>query len=344
VRLFAAGVCLLALMACKSANQAPAIAALTATPDSVGAGGTCILRVTATDPDGDSLSFAWDATAGLLSSASGDSVTWTAPAADGVYGVSVIASDDHATDVENSKVTVGKPRRYMVAGYTIYTEAWAFMETGSLVELLSEPLVATATVSVGGRTLRSYGTPGTNTRTFADTLMPTPGTAQALTIETNLGNCTATCTVPGGFAYTSPTNETLPVGSTLVMAWTAAAMASWYQVHLSYTVLDSGIRTKETLFVVASTSAAIPGTWFDGDGWAYLFVMAGNGPSPDPSASAPGNVQGDAKGYWVGINSIYKVIIVGNGDRSRQPARSIISSALLRRLVDQYAKRGALQR
>ena len=56
------------------------------------------------------------------------------------------------------------------------------------------------------------------------------------------------------------------------------------------------------------------GNWFANDGYSWLFVYAGNGPSPDPSLGSSGNVTGDGSGYWIGLNSQNKDITVGSGD------------------------------
>lgn len=313
-------VCLLVLTACKTQNQAPQITKLTATPDSVAVGGTSILKAVATDADNDSVSFTWQAAAGSLSPAVGDSTVWTAPQTEGIYSVSVVASDGHASDARNAPVKVGKVPRLLVAGYAHYTESWTFLLAGCFVQLFSDPLATTVTASVNGRQLPPYTTPGPYPRMFWDTLLPIPGTTQTLDVQSNMGHCAATCTIPGGFAYVTPTRDTLPVRTTLVTSWTTASNAHWYQVYVYYSGYDTTWWSKETLFVVTATNAAVPGSWFNRDGYAYLCVFAGNGPSPDPAAGAPGNVSGDGKGRWVGLNSIEKDLTVGTGG-CRLPAR-----------------------
>ena len=63
-------------------NLDPLITQFTRVPDGiVTSGQTVALNVTATDPDGDILSYAWETTMGSLNQTVGTSVVWTAPAA-----------------------------------------------------------------------------------------------------------------------------------------------------------------------------------------------------------------------------------------------------------------------
>ncbi len=75
-----------------SGNGAPVVASLTAVSTTVAAGGLARLTVSASDPDGDSLSYVWSSTAGTLSG-TGTSVYWLAPSTPGVYTVSCVVSD-----------------------------------------------------------------------------------------------------------------------------------------------------------------------------------------------------------------------------------------------------------
>jgi hypothetical protein len=74
------------------ANQLPVIDSLTAEPSAVGQGlnGTFMCR--AHDPDGDTLSYKWKASAGIISG-QGDEAIWTAPDIPGNYTVMVEVTD-----------------------------------------------------------------------------------------------------------------------------------------------------------------------------------------------------------------------------------------------------------
>ncbi|MDI6872218.1 MAG: PKD domain-containing protein [Bacillota bacterium] len=75
-------------------NQPPQITAVSpsSTPYAVNAGQTIPLSVTASDPDGDALSYAWTKTGGTLSATSGTAVNWTAPSS-GSANVTVTITD-----------------------------------------------------------------------------------------------------------------------------------------------------------------------------------------------------------------------------------------------------------
>lgn len=322
-------------LSCQDAGHPPQIASLTATPQAVDPGGNCVLRVEAADPDGDDITFEWNATSGMLAAAAGDSAIWTAPHTEGAYAVVVTASDGRNSDAASVEIAVGQVPRYLVWGFSHYAEDWVALRQGSYVELVSDPVVRTASVSVEGRALREERTPSLPLRVFADTILPTPGTQQGLEVRTDLGNCAATSMVPGGFGLTAPTGDTIPVGTTLILSWTTASRADWYCVYLWYLWIDTTFHIRETTFVVAETNAAIAGSWLDKSGWLDVSVIAANGPSPDPAASAPGNIVGDAKGYWLGLNGLAKALTVGDGSAAlARPERDSPIAALdaLRRL------------
>jgi hypothetical protein len=82
-------------------NRNPQISSLTATPATVVTGGNSTIGCTASDPDGDALTYSWIYTGGSISG-SGNTVTWTAPSTPGVYTVTVIVSDGKGGAVTRS--------------------------------------------------------------------------------------------------------------------------------------------------------------------------------------------------------------------------------------------------
>jgi hypothetical protein len=79
------------------ANGAPTIESLVADADWTTPSGTIQVTCTASDPDGDELSCEWTATAGDISGM-GTAVNWTAPQEVGVYNITVVVKDSHASE------------------------------------------------------------------------------------------------------------------------------------------------------------------------------------------------------------------------------------------------------
>ncbi|MDH4269693.1 MAG: PKD domain-containing protein [Dehalococcoidia bacterium] len=93
-----ATVLLLASSCTTSANDQPIIASLEPEAEWVVPLGSLQVVCTASDPDGDELSYDWSASAGEVSG-DGDTVTWTAPASEGSYSVAVAVTDGHGGEV-----------------------------------------------------------------------------------------------------------------------------------------------------------------------------------------------------------------------------------------------------
>jgi len=92
--------------ATKVSNQSPIISSLTANPTSVSTDGNSTITCSASDPDGDTLTYSWNKTGGTVSG-SGSSVTWTAPSSEGTYTITCTISDGNGgTDQKSVNVTV----------------------------------------------------------------------------------------------------------------------------------------------------------------------------------------------------------------------------------------------
>ncbi|MBI4803557.1 MAG: hypothetical protein HY796_13645 [Elusimicrobia bacterium] len=86
-------------------NQAPAISAVSANPASISTGAATTVTCSASDSDGDTLTYAWSAASGTLVK-NGSQATWTAPASTGVYTVSCAVSDSYGGSVQKSASVV----------------------------------------------------------------------------------------------------------------------------------------------------------------------------------------------------------------------------------------------
>ena len=80
------------------ANHKPAIDSLEAEPGSILPAGDCQIVCTASDVDGDELSYGWAASGGEIDG-EGATVTWTAPDSAGSYDVTVTATDGRGGEV-----------------------------------------------------------------------------------------------------------------------------------------------------------------------------------------------------------------------------------------------------
>jgi len=93
-----AAVILAILLDTMLANHMPAITSLEAEPDIVLPAASCQIVCTASDADGDELSYNWSASGGQING-EGDTVTWTAPGSAGSYDVTVTVTDGRGGEV-----------------------------------------------------------------------------------------------------------------------------------------------------------------------------------------------------------------------------------------------------
>ena len=90
--LISSGIILMALFMWACENSGNEILSLTASDSLVVAGGSVSLVCTATDDDGDNLSYIWKSASGTLAP-SGNRATWVAPLKSGIYFISCTVVD-----------------------------------------------------------------------------------------------------------------------------------------------------------------------------------------------------------------------------------------------------------
>ena len=90
----AAAALLLASSCTTATNRLPTIASLEAATEWIAPSGSVELTCTASDPDGDGLSYEWSASDGDISGI-GAVVVWTAPEEVGMYDIAVVVEDGH---------------------------------------------------------------------------------------------------------------------------------------------------------------------------------------------------------------------------------------------------------
>jgi hypothetical protein len=79
-------------------NNQPIIASLEPDPEWATPSGSLQVVCTASDPDGDELSYNWSTSAGKVTG-DGDTITWVAPPSEGSYSVVVVVTDGHGGEV-----------------------------------------------------------------------------------------------------------------------------------------------------------------------------------------------------------------------------------------------------
>lgn len=92
-----------------SVNHAPLIQSVVAAPAAVFTSQEVILRVEATDEDGDGIRYFWASESGSFDIVIGESVRWTAPNRAGDYWIRVNASDRLASTSADVRVRVASP-------------------------------------------------------------------------------------------------------------------------------------------------------------------------------------------------------------------------------------------
>gem|GEM_PF-3304769 len=80
-------------------NSAPSVSAVAVSPASVSRGQSTAVAVTASDPDGDPLTFSYSVSGGTIQG-SGANVTWVAPNAVGTYSITVTVADGQGGTAE----------------------------------------------------------------------------------------------------------------------------------------------------------------------------------------------------------------------------------------------------
>jgi hypothetical protein len=89
---------------CTPANHHPVIASLKAKQNVIAPLDSCVIECTASDPDGDELTYEWSASKGKITGA-GATVAWSAPEAEGIYNIMVKVSDGNDGEA-NGSITI----------------------------------------------------------------------------------------------------------------------------------------------------------------------------------------------------------------------------------------------
>ena len=135
-------------------NHRPAVTGLEAEPEMVLPRGNCQITCTASDRDGDELSYNWSTTGGEISG-EGATVNWTAPYSEGCYSVTVTVTDGCGGQV-TSQITI--TARYNKSPYitTLVASADWITPSGSI------PVTCTASDPDGDKLSYEWSATGGN--------------------------------------------------------------------------------------------------------------------------------------------------------------------------------------
>lgn len=179
-----------------AANKAPTISSTIANPSTVSPEGTCTLTCSASDPDGDDLTYTWDNSnvGSWVSGNTGQSVDWKTPADAGNYTITVTVEDGNEHSVMGSvsvKVEAGANQAPVIASVTATPSSVPTEGTTTLSCTASDPEGDPITYSwnlngigewVGGNSMQSVQWKAPNT---------TGSYTINVTVRDNKGNSTS---------------------------------------------------------------------------------------------------------------------------------------------------------
>jgi hypothetical protein len=114
------------------ANHRPAITSLEA-PEKVLPSGICQIVCTASDRDGDDLSYNWSASGGNISG-TGASINWTAPDSEGFYDVTVVVTDGRSTEVMKQITIIVRANEQPIITSLVADAEWTLL--GGALQLM----------------------------------------------------------------------------------------------------------------------------------------------------------------------------------------------------------------
>lgn len=123
-----------------------------ADPATVATGGTSAITSLASDPDGDTLTYAWSADGGVITG-SGSTVVWTAPATVGTYAITCKVSDGKLESSMQVSVSVEKVETVNTWKITGFNEISTVLVSGENIILVGESDSAQKGLKVQKRSL-----------------------------------------------------------------------------------------------------------------------------------------------------------------------------------------------
>lgn len=287
------------------ANTAPLISALTASGTQVHPLGTATLSVTASDADGDTLTYAWTATGGTFTGGTTAAPTWTAPATPGSYTLTVTVSDGNGGQNALSLVMAVQSSSTGNAAMSLTFNTWPVVTqvaaTPGEVNVSQSTTLSITASDPDGDTLTYAWSDGACGGSFSSATSATPtwtapasapaGGACTLTAtvsDSNGGSTTGAITIKVGAPTSAPNAEPViqstmqsdtyaAAGTTITFRVVAhdpegtALTITWTAgagtLGTPTTTSASGVYTSEVVWTapISGASAAVTGTITDAD-------------------------------------------------------------------------------
>jgi len=184
---------------------------------------------------------------------------------------------------------------YVLASVVETRGSWGARTVGTAF-CTADTLPAYLIVSVNDREFPPVGSGGAHGLSAAleeDILLWPPGTLCSLEVATDFGLADATAAVPGACEVAAP--DSVAVGEDLVLSWTAADSADYYEVRAALRAASPGdsvllfVATEDTTVTFGAADITMAGTVV-----GRVFAVAG----PFPDGGNGGNVTGAAWGFF----------------------------------------------
>ena len=279
------------LAACGKANQSPVIIDLSADPETVVAGGTSTISCIASDPDGDTLSYAWTCSGGDISG-TGATVTFLSLNVAGNYTISVVVSDvnggkanqsvtvivmvNNAPEISN---IVATPTMVVAGGSSAITcdandpdfdtLSYSWSSTGGTISGSGNAVSWTAPATDGTYSITasvSDGKGGTADQSVTVTVSSnhapvissvTPNPATVVAGGSSAITCTATDADSDTLTYEWVASGGAISGSGNVVSWTAPAEEGGYSITATVSDGKDGTATLSAAIVVEVNHAPV---------------------------------------------------------------------------------------
>lgn len=177
------------------------------------------------------------------------------------------------------------------------------------IQILSDPIWDTITVKLNGELLTDPIIEG-NSISFTKSIS-TQDVEYLLEIESDVGDASAICSIPGPFKIPQPPELGITLGQDCEITWERATNAQWYEISIAcWDTFYTPANMWDTTAVFTDTSTIIiPGNKINYYGTMSVLIIAGNGGGFLPGDK--GNIEGNGKGFWTAKAMTRRAIKIG---------------------------------